>query len=130
MNMNRLATVLAVVGGLFTFYLGLSYLLAPEATAEGFGLPTWPEDGGEGFLMVKGIRDAGFGLVIFALLLTGQRRALGLAMAAIAFVPVGDMTLVLSKGGPAATAFGIHGFAAAAVAATAVLLLRERPTTA
>ncbi|MFB7708084.1 DUF4267 domain-containing protein [Streptomyces sp. NPDC056105] len=36
-------------------------------------------------------------LVLLVLLLTGQRRALGWAMAAITFVPIGDMVIVLSN---------------------------------
>jgi threonine/homoserine/homoserine lactone efflux protein len=40
MTIKRLATVLAVLGGLFLLYAGTSFLLAPQATAEGFGLPT------------------------------------------------------------------------------------------
>lgn len=51
-------------------------------------------------------------------------------MAAMAVVPVGDMLIVLNEGGPAATAFGVHGLAAAVVAVTAGLLLRERPAAA
>ncbi|MFF2409766.1 DUF4267 domain-containing protein [Streptomyces sp. NPDC058092] len=130
MTMKRLATVLAVLGGLFLVYTGISYLLAPQATAEGFGLPTWPQDQGEGFLAVKGMRDIGFGLAILAVLLAGQRKALGVAMAAMAVVPLGDMTIVLNQDGSAATAFGVHGLAAAVVAVTAGLLLREKPTAA
>lgn len=49
-------------------------------------------------------------------------------MAAMAVVPVGDMLIVLNEGGPAATAYGVHGLTAAAVAVTAGLLLRERPS--
>ncbi|MFB6875100.1 DUF4267 domain-containing protein [Streptomyces sp. NPDC056323] len=130
MTMKRLATVLAVLGGLFLLYTGISFLLAPRPTAEGFGLPTWPQDQGAGFLSVKGMRDIGFGLVILALLSAGQRKALGVAMAAMAVVPVGDMLIVLNAGGPAATAYGVHGLAAATVAVTAGLLLRERPAAA
>lgn len=130
MATKHLATALAVLSGLFLLYTGISYLLAPQATAEGFGLPTWPQDMGEGFLAVKGMRDIGFGLVILALLLTGRREALGVAMAAMAVVPVGDMLIVLNAGGPAATAYGVHGLAAATVALTGFLLLRKRPTAA
>ncbi|MFF3349738.1 hypothetical protein [Streptomyces sp. NPDC002779] len=46
----------------------------------------------------------------------------------MAVVPAGDMLIVLSEGGPATTAYGVRGLAAAAVAVTAALLLRERPT--
>ncbi|MFB6837878.1 DUF4267 domain-containing protein [Streptomyces sp. NPDC056361] len=130
MTMKRLATTLAVLSGLFLLYTGASFLLAPQVTAAGFGVPVWPQGGGEGFLMVKGMRDIGFGLVILVLQLAGQRKALGMAMAAMAVVPVGDMTIVLSHGGPAATAYGVHGLAAAVVAVTAGMLLRERSATA
>ncbi|MCX4672518.1 DUF4267 domain-containing protein [Streptomyces sp. NBC_01381] len=130
MTMKRLATILAVLGGLFLLYIGALFLLAPQASAEGFGLPTWPQHQGEGILAAKGMRDTGFGLVILALLLAGQRKALGLAMAAMAVVPAGDMLIVLNEGGPAATAYGVHGLTAAAVAVTAGLLLRERPAAA
>ncbi|MFJ7590488.1 DUF4267 domain-containing protein [Streptomyces sp. NPDC097617] len=127
MSLKHLATALAGIGAAFILYVGLSYLLAPQATAADFGLPTWPRQEGSAFLAVKGVRDVGTGLVILALLVTGQRRALGWAMAAITFVPAGDMAVVLADGGSAGTAYGVHGATALAVALTAVLLLRERP---
>ncbi|MFG2409032.1 DUF4267 domain-containing protein [Streptomyces brevispora] len=130
MTTNRLATVLAVLGGLFLLYIGVLFLLTPQTSVVGYGLPAWPQDQGEGILVAKGMRDIGFGLVILALLPAGQRKALGLAMAAMTVVPVGDMVNVLNEGGPAATAYGVHGLTAAAVAVTAGLLLRERPAAA
>ncbi|MEU6862275.1 DUF4267 domain-containing protein [Streptomyces sp. NPDC046876] len=125
MTLKHLTTALAAVGGAFILYVGLAYLLAPQANAPDFGVPTWPRDEGTAFLAVKGVRDIATGLVILALLLTGQRRALGWAMAAIVCVPAGDMAIVLASGGPAGAAYGIHGATAAAVALTAALLLRE-----
>ncbi|MFB7558510.1 DUF4267 domain-containing protein [Streptomyces brevispora] len=130
MTKNRLATVLAVLGGLFLLYIGAVFLLTPQTSVVGYGLPAWPHDQGEGILVAKGMRDIGFGLVILALLLAGQRKALGLAMAAMTVVPVGDMVNVLNEGGPPATAYCVHGLTAAAVAVTAGLLLRERPAAA
>ncbi|MEU9035978.1 DUF4267 domain-containing protein [Streptomyces sp. NPDC048352] len=127
MSLKHLTTALAAVGGAFILFIGLSYLLAPQATAPDFGIPTWPRQEGAAFLAVKGVRDISTGLVILALLLTGHRRALGWAMAAIVSVPAGDMVIVLTSGGPAGTAYGVHGFTALAVAVTAALLLRERP---
>jgi hypothetical protein len=126
MTMKRLATVLAALGGVFIIYIGLSYLIAPGSTAPDFGLPTWPEHDGKAFLAVKGVRDVGTGLVVLALLLTGQRRALGWAMLAITFVPAGDMVVVLGNDGSTGAALGVHGATAAVVAVTAALLLRER----
>ncbi|MFF4424367.1 DUF4267 domain-containing protein [Streptomyces sp. NPDC001549] len=130
MSLKRLTTALAATGGAFILYVGLSYLFAPQATAAGFGLPTWPRHDGAAFLAVKGVRDVATGLVVLALLLTGQRRALGWAMAAITFVPAGDMVIVLANDGPAGQAYGVHGATALAVALTAGLLLRERPAAA
>ncbi|MFC9293623.1 DUF4267 domain-containing protein [Streptomyces sp. NPDC057011] len=127
MSLKHVTTALAAFGAAFILYIGLSYLLAPQAMAPDFGIPTWPRNDGSAFLYVKGVRDVAPGLVILVLLLTGHRRALGWAMAAIAFVPAGDMVIVLTSGGPAGTAYGVHGFTALAVAVTAVLLLRERP---
>ncbi|WP_331770848.1 DUF4267 domain-containing protein (plasmid) [Embleya sp. NBC_00888] len=130
MNVRNLTTTLAALGGLFILYIGLAYLIVPQSTASGFGLPSWPEHEGTAFLAVKGVRDLGSGLVVFALLLTGHRRALGWALLAISFVPAGDMVVVLSNDGSAAKALGIHGLTAALVALTAGLLLRERPAPA
>ncbi|WP_327321451.1 DUF4267 domain-containing protein [Streptomyces sp. NBC_01210] len=80
-----------------------------------------------GAFIVKGVRDIATGLVVFALLLSGHRRALGWAMLAITFAPAGDMMIVLSNDGSPSTAYGVHGLTAAAVAVTAGLLLHERP---
>ncbi|MFI7177573.1 MULTISPECIES: DUF4267 domain-containing protein [Streptomyces] len=130
MSLKHLTTALAATGAAFILYIGLSYLIAPQATAADFGLATWPQHDGAAFLAVKGVRDVATGLVILALLLTGQRRALGWAMAAIAFVPAGDMVIVLADGGSAGQACGVHGATALAVVLTAGLLLRERPVRA
>ncbi len=124
--MKRLATVLAALGGLFILYVGIMYLVRPVETAAGFGLPTWPTHDGTGFLAVKGVRDIASGLVILGLLLTGHRRALGWALLAFAFTPAADMVIVISNSGSLATALVVHGLTAIAVAATAILLLRER----
>ncbi|MFD4429648.1 DUF4267 domain-containing protein [Nocardia sp. NPDC058497] len=129
MTISRIATALSLAGGAFIIYVGLSYLIAPEATAAGFGLPAWPAGDAVGFLNVKGVRDVATGIVIIALLATRQRFALGITMLAFALIPVGDMITVLSWNGSTATAFGVHGFTAALVALTGALLIRERRTT-
>lgn len=130
MTRKHLTTGLAALGGLFILFIGLRFLLVPQASAAAFGVPTWPREEGTAFLAVKGVRDIGIGLILFALLLTGHRKALGWAMLAMAFIPAGDMVIVLSSGGPAATAYGIHGLTAVGVAVTAGLLLLERPAPA
>ncbi|MEU1391943.1 MULTISPECIES: DUF4267 domain-containing protein [unclassified Nonomuraea] len=120
---TTVGAVLAFVGALFIGYVGVSYLLAPQSMAPNFGLPSWPHGEGAGFLAVKGVRDLASGLVILAVLMTGNRRVLGWVMLAAALTPIGDMFIVLLSGGDPVTAFGVHGTTAAAVVLAGGLLL-------
>ncbi|MEV5824681.1 DUF4267 domain-containing protein [Spirillospora sp. NPDC052242] len=122
---SRVGTALAALTGLGITYVGLSYLLAPVATASGFGLPAWPTGEDAAWLNIKGVRDIGTGLAVLALLARGKREALGWVMLAFATIPAGDMLTILRHDGSAAAAFGIHGATAAAVLASGLLLLRR-----
>nr|WP_281367845.1 DUF4267 domain-containing protein [Nonomuraea typhae] len=93
-------------------------------TAPGFGLPAWPSPEAAGFLNVKGIRDLATGLVPLALLLTGQRRALGWSQVIISLIPFGDAAIILARGGSTATALGVHALTAVVVLLTGILQLR------
>ncbi|MFF2088784.1 DUF4267 domain-containing protein [Nocardia sp. NPDC058176] len=130
MTTQRIATALSLIGALFIIYVGLSYLIAPVTTASGFGLPAWPDGDAAAFLNLKGVRDTVSGLLLIALLAARQRFALGIVTLVIALIPLGDMITVLSWHGSTAAAFGVHGFTAALVALTGVLLLLERRTVA
>jgi len=125
MSLKNVNTVLAAVGVLFVLYLGMSFILTPETSAPGFGLPDWPAGDGGGFLVVKGIREIAMGLVIGVLLVTGHRRALGWVLLMEAVAPFGDMVTVLAHRGSTAAAFGVHGLTAALIVSTGLLLLRE-----
>ncbi|GAA0273477.1 hypothetical protein GCM10010302_08870 [Streptomyces polychromogenes] len=125
MSLKKINTVLAAVVTLFVLYLGLSFIVIPETSTPGVGLPTWPEGDGGGFLVMKGIREFSMGLVIAILLVTGHRRALGLVLLMEAVAPFGDMINVLAHHGSVAAAFGIHGLTAAVIATSGLLLLRE-----
>ncbi|WP_051732879.1 DUF4267 domain-containing protein [Kitasatospora phosalacinea] len=122
----NLATAFTVLVALGIGYVGVSYLLAPESTASGFGMPVWPQGEAADFLIVKGFRDIVSGLVPLALLLTGHRRALGWALLAESVTPFGDAATILTHHGSTATAFGVHFATAALVVVTAALLLTER----
>jgi hypothetical protein len=93
-----------------------------------FGLPSWPSGDGDGFLILKGIRDVVTGLILGVLLPTGQGRPLGWVLLVGALIPVGDMTTVLAHHGSTAAAFGIHGLTAALMVVTGLLILRETRT--
>ncbi|MEV0668109.1 DUF4267 domain-containing protein [Actinomadura luteofluorescens] len=125
MSLKRINTVLAIAVVLFTFYLGVSFLLSPETQAPGFGLPSWPSGDGGGFLIVKGNRENAMGLAMGILLVTGHRRALGQVLLMVAVAPLSDMITVLSHHGSMSAAFGIHGLTSALIATTGLLILRE-----
>ncbi|MFC7219231.1 DUF4267 domain-containing protein [Streptomyces polyrhachis] len=125
MSLKNVNTALTAAITLFVLYLGLSFILIPEASTPGVGLPTWPTGDGGGFLVMKGIREFAMGLVIAVLLVTGHRRALGWVLLMEAVAPLGDMINVLAHHGSTAAALAIHGLTAALIAATGLLILRE-----
>ncbi|WP_280462484.1 DUF4267 domain-containing protein [Nocardia carnea] len=123
---RRIVTALSLIGAAFILYIGISYLIAPEWIAPGFGLPVWPTGEAAAFSNLKGVRDTVTGIVVLVLLALGQRYALGVVLLGFALIPVGDMLTVLLHNGSAATAFGIHGLTAAFLALLGVLSIRER----
>ncbi|MEU2026567.1 DUF4267 domain-containing protein [Streptomyces sp. NPDC016469] len=125
MSLKNVNTALATVCTLFVLYLGLIFILAPEASTHGVGLPVWSSGNGDGFLIMKGTRELAMGLIIGVLLITGHRRALGLVLLMEAVAPFGDMINVLAHHGPLSAAFGIHGLTSAFIAVTGLLTLRE-----
>ncbi|MEV0647797.1 DUF4267 domain-containing protein [Phytomonospora sp. NPDC050363] len=118
---RRLAIASHILVGLlvlFVFWFGSYYVLDPHTAVIGFGLPesTWPTGDMTAFMTIKGVRDLGTGLALLVLLVTRQTRAVGWALIAMAFIPLGDMSIILSYDGSIAAALGIH-------AATALTML-------
>ncbi|WP_436843272.1 DUF4267 domain-containing protein [Streptomyces narbonensis] len=62
-SLKKINTVLAATFILFILWFGTEYILSPETTAPGYGLPSWPSGDGDGFLVIKGIRDVVLALV-------------------------------------------------------------------
>ncbi|MFE9560202.1 DUF4267 domain-containing protein [Streptomyces sp. NPDC006487] len=125
MSLKKINTVLAAVFIFFILWFGTGYVLSPETTAAGFGLPNPPSGDGGGFLVVKGIRDVVLALVLGILLVTGHRRALGWALLVEALAAYGDMTTVLAHGGSVATALGVHCLTATLMVGSGLLIMRE-----
>lgn len=121
---KRLPPLIAGLAGAGIIGLGCRFLLDPPAAVRGYGVPVSPEAVGP-YLSAKGARDIASGLVVLAVLATGQRRALGWALLAAASTPVADMLIVLRNGGTRAVAFGIHGLTAAVLIADAAALIRQ-----
>ena len=124
-----LAYIAAGVVGVGIFVIGACFLLAPQATAAGFGIPGQPPGaqthavGLSHWLYVKGVRDVASGIFIWILLANRTPHLLGAFMAAASIIPVGDAMIVLRSGGSRATAFGVHGATAAVMLAASATLL-------
>ncbi|MEU3625095.1 small membrane hydrophobic protein [Amycolatopsis coloradensis] len=115
MTRIKIAYALSAALVLFVLYFGTGYVFFPQTQTSGFGLPVMPSEG-DPILAVKGVRDIGTALVLLALLLFRNVRALGWALLALAFIPLGDMLIVLTHNGSVGAALGIH-------AATSALML-------
>ncbi|MDQ0688449.1 hypothetical protein QFZ56_007412 [Streptomyces achromogenes] len=132
MPLKKINTVLTAVFVLFILWFGTEFILSPETTAPGFGLPSRPSGDfdGDGFLVVKGIRDVVLALVLGILLVTGHRRALGWVLLVESLAAFGDMATVLAHHGSVATALGVHGLTATLMVVNGLLMARETRTTA
>ncbi|MDX3630799.1 DUF4267 domain-containing protein [Streptomyces europaeiscabiei] len=125
MSLKKINTVLAATFILFILWFGAEFILSPETTAPGFGLPSWPPGDGGGFLIIKGIRDVVLASVLGILLVTGHRRALGWALLVESLAAYGDMTTVLAHHGSVATALGVHCLTATLMVVNGLLIMRE-----
>lgn len=119
--LTPIAYGLAIVLSVFVLFIGVRFLLAPQASAAGYGVPA-KEDGDVAYLTIKGLRDATFGVLGLALIAFAGAHAVGWYMLAVAIAPLGDTLIVLRHGGPKATAFGIHFATAVVVLISAALL--------
>ncbi|MET9450689.1 DUF4267 domain-containing protein [Streptomyces cinerochromogenes] len=125
MWLKKINTVLTAAFILFILWFGTEFILSPETTAPGFGLPSRPSGDGGGFLIIKGIRDVVLALVLGVLLVTGHRRALGWVLLVEALAAYGDMATVLAHHGSVATALGVHCLTATLMVVNGLLILHE-----
>ena len=104
--------------------LGCSYLVSPQRVVGSFGLkPPSPDAHTRAWLRLKGIRDVGCGLVVLTLMLTADRRSVGIALLAFAVIPFGDMSIVLGSGGSNSKALSIHGLTCAVMLVVGLMLI-------
>jgi hypothetical protein len=119
--LEPIAYVLAVILALFVVFIGARFLLAPQASAAGYGVPA-KAGGDPAYLAVKGLRDLTFGLLGLALIAFSNAHAVGWYMLVVAIAPLGDTLIVLRHGGTKAVAFGIHFATAIVVLISAALM--------
>src|SRR3954468_6144368 len=120
---KKIAIVLAFLTGLGMIFIGVRFLLAPEAAETGYGVH-FNEQGDYTFHYIKGIRDVFSGLILCVLLLAKQTKALGITLLLGITIAMTDMMIVLVKpyNGVAQALPHIAAIVVCAVAGTILLL--------
>ena len=93
---TKISYAIAFLIGLGIIFLGVRFFISPEVATAAFGIH-FNANGDYSFDHIKGIRDIFSGLLVCALVLMNERRALGVTLLAATIIPVNDMLIVLSK---------------------------------
>ena len=121
---NTIQLILAALIAVGIIIIGCFYLVSPERISGSFGLrPPASDADTRAWLRPKGIRDVASGLVVLAIMLTADRRLVGIAVLVEAVIPFGDMSIILGSGGSKSRAFSVHGATCAAMLVVGLLLI-------
>jgi hypothetical protein len=121
---NAIPLTLAGLIAVAITVIGCFYLGSPARILGGFGLKPPASDADTyAWLRLKGIRDIASGLVVLTLILTAERRLVGIALLVYAIIPFGDMSVILASGGSKSQAFSIHGVTCAVMLVVGLLLI-------
>ncbi len=93
---TRISYAIAFLLGLAMIFLGGRFFLSPEAATAAFGIH-FDANGDYSFHHIKGIRDIFSGVLLCALVLMKERRALGVMLLTATMIPISDMLVVFSK---------------------------------
>jgi Domain of unknown function (DUF4267) len=111
--------------GLGLIFVGIRFLVAPEAGERGYGL-NFSENADYSFHYVKGVRDLFCGLLILAFVLWKRRAELALTLGLGAMIPFVDFLVVLNAPNSNPLALWIHGVTSILLFALAGFLFRSR----
>jgi hypothetical protein len=121
---DAIPLIIAALLALAIIVIGCFYLLSPERISGTFGLkPPAPDAGTRAWLRPKGIRDVVAGLVVLTMMLTADRRTVGIALLVEAIIPLGDMSIVLGSGGSKSRALSVHGVTCVVMLVVGLLLI-------
>lgn len=120
---NAISLTLAALIAVGIIVIGCFYLVSPERVLGSFGLKPPASDADTlAWLRLKGIRDIASGSVVLTMMLTADRRLVGIALLVYAIIPFGDMSIVLGSGGSKSRALSIHGVTCAVMLLVGLLL--------
>jgi Domain of unknown function (DUF4267) len=121
---NAIPLILAVLVAVAIIVIGCFYLASPERISGTFGLkPPASDADTRAWLRPKGIRDVAAGLLVLTMMLTADKRMVGIALLVFAIIPFGDMSIILGSGGSRSTAFSVHGVTCAVMIVAGLLLI-------
>src|SRR5499427_359448 len=121
---NAIPLILAALIAVGIIVIGCFCLASPERVLGSFGLkPPASDADTRAWLRPKGIRDVVAGLVVLTMMLTADRRLVGIALLVEAIIPFGDMLIVLGSRGSKLRAFSIHGITCAVMIVVGLLLI-------
>ena len=90
---NAIPLSLAALIAVAIIVIGCFYLVSPERIPGSFGLkPPASDADTRAWLRPKGIRDVASGLVVLTMMLTTDRRTVGIVLLVLAIIPFGDMS--------------------------------------
>jgi hypothetical protein len=123
---DAIPVILAATIAVGIMVIGCFYLASPERVLGSFGLkPPASDADTRAWLCPKGIRDVVSGLVVLTMILTADRRLVGISLLVYAIIPFGDMSIVMGSGGSKSRAFSIHGVACAVMLVVGFLLIHS-----
>jgi len=121
---NVIPLTLAALIAIGIIVIGCFYLVSPDRILGSFGLkPPASDADTHAWLRPKGIRDIATGLVVLTMMLTADKRLLGLTILGFAIIPLGDMSIILQSGGSKSRALSVHGVTCAVMLVVGLLLI-------
>ena len=123
---TKIPYAIAFLLGLAMIFLGARFFLSPEAATTDFGIH-FNSSGDYSFHHIKGIRDIFSGILLCALVLLKERRALGVMLLVATMIPVSDMLVVLSKSYSSIPQAMSHIIASIICFAFGIILLVTKP---
>jgi hypothetical protein len=112
--------VIAVVVGVGIIGVGIRFIVVPQQAASGYGVAS---DAANRYLLVKGVRDIGSGLIALMLVVVGLPVVVGWYLVVASVMPIGDAVIVGRTEGFPRVALSVHVTTAVVMLAAGVALI-------
>lgn len=124
---TKICYIISILTGVGLLFIGLRFLVSPIQAEFDFGIFT-DTRADYSFHYIKGIRDMFAGMLLLALAISKERKALGLALLCATVVPLGDFLIVTGTSGTDWQHSIAHLIAIAICIIIGPILLMQTPT--